>query len=144
MSNKPRSNKSRRSQAAANARARARKPSTNRPQPAVGRPTREAPVTPATGARRTLEVKTGPLLVMIHSMPRWVLPVTLAAALFFGLLLDGSWAWLGAILLGIIAVFLAWLLALSWPLLSASSRVIRVVVVFAVAGLAILKALGRW
>ncbi len=144
MSNKPRSNKSRHSQAAANARAKARKSSANRPQPAVGRPTREAPTEPATGARRTLEVKTGPLLVMMHSMPRWVLPVVLAAALFFGLLLDGSWAWLGAILLGVIAIFLAWLLALSWPLLSGSSRLIRVVVVLAVAGMAVLKALGRW
>ena len=144
MSNKPRSNKSSRSQAAANARAKARKSSANRPQPAVGRPNREAPTAPATGARRTLEVKTGPLLVMMHSLPRWVIPVTLALALFFGLLLDDSWAWLGAILLGIIAVFLAWLLALSWPLLSTSSRMIRAVVVLAVAGLAVLKALGRW
>jgi ABC-type multidrug transport system fused ATPase/permease subunit len=144
VSNKSRSNKSRSTQASGNPRARARKPSSNRPQPTVGRPTREAPVAPATGARRTLEVKTGPLLVMIHSMPRWVLPVSLAAALFFGLLLDGSWAWLGAILLGVIAVFLAWLLALSWPLLSTSSRLIRSVVVLAVGGLAVLKALGRW
>lgn len=89
-------------------------------------------------------MRTGPLLVMMHSMPRWVLPVALALTLFFGLLLDGTWAWLGAILLGIIAVFLAWLLALSWPLLSGTSRAIRLVVVLAVAGLAVLKALGRW
>lgn len=138
------SNKSRRSQAADRARAKARRSTQERPQPKVGKPTRSQPVVQSTGARRTLEVKTGPLLVMMHRLPRWALPVGLALALFFGLVLTGTWAWLGALLLLVIAVFLGWLLALSWPMLSGSSRFIRLVVVLAVAGVAVLKVTGNF
>ena len=129
------SNKSRRNQP---------RPSGSRPQPKVGRPTREAPTTPATGWRRKLEIKTGPLLVMMHSMPRWILPVALAALLFFGLLLSGTWAWLGSLCLLVISVFLGWLLALSWPMLSNGSRTLRLVVVVAVFGIAVLKLFGKF
>lgn len=138
------SNKSRRSRAAANARAKAKRSSSGRMQPKVGKATRQAPVAPSTGARRQLEIKTGPLLVMMHSMPRWVLPVGLALSLFFGLVLSETWAWLGAVLLFVVAVFLGWLLALSWPMLSGTSRVIRLAVVLSIVGVAVLKLLGRW
>lgn len=130
MSNKPRSRQTPRSK------------SGRRPQPKVGRPTRNAPPEQATGWRRKLEIKTGPLLVMLHQMPRWILPVALAALLFFGLILGESLAWLGGIFLAIIGIFLAWLLALSWPMLSAGSRLLRSVVVIAVLGIAVFKFIG--
>jgi ABC-type multidrug transport system fused ATPase/permease subunit len=118
--------------------------STNRPQPKVGQPTRSEAPTPSAGLRRRIEIKTGPALIMMHSMPRWILPVGLALSLFLGLILGGSWAWLGAIFLGMITIFLGWLLILSWPMLSISSRLIRLAVVVAVAGVAVFKVFGEW
>ncbi|MEY2989347.1 MAG: hypothetical protein RLZZ163_263, partial [Actinomycetota bacterium] len=48
------------------------------------------------------------------------------------------------IFLLIVATFLGWLLMLSWPVLRPGRRMIRLVVVLAVLGLAVLKALGRF
>ncbi|MDA9913105.1 hypothetical protein N9D66_01440 [Candidatus Nanopelagicales bacterium] len=140
MSNKSRRNNKGSSQAGKNRASN----NPNRPQPKLGRPTRDAPAAPSVGLRRKIEIKTGPALIMMHSMPRWILPVGLALFLFLGLILGGSWAWLGAIFLGMIAVFLGWLLILSWPMLSVSSRLIRLAVVVAVAGVAIFKVFGEW
>lgn len=64
--------------------------------------------------------------------------------LFLGLLLSGPWAWLGAALMIIVGLFVSWLTALSWPILTPGSRAIRVLVAAVLFGLAVLKALGRW
>ena len=62
-------------------------------------------------------------------MPRWLVPILLAVFLFFGLIASGPWALLGAVFLGIDALFVAWLSALAWPVLTPGSRLARVVVV---------------
>lgn len=95
-------------------------------------------------ARRTLERYSARPLVTLHGMPRWLVPVALAVLLFVGLLLSGPWGWLGAVFLIIIGLFVTWLTALSWPILTPSSKMIRVVVAVALFGLAVLKAMGRW
>ena len=111
-----------------------------------GRPSRKtASVAPAqSSSRRRLEELSAPWLIRLHAMPRWVVPIGLAIMLFLGLLLAGDWAWLGAILLVVIGLFLTWLTALSWPILTGSSRAVRVIVSVVLFGLAVLKALGRW
>lgn len=68
----------------------------------------------------------------------------MALALFFGLIQSGSLAWLGGILLLIVALFLAWLLTLAWPILSPAARGIRLIVVAATVGLALLKFADRF
>lgn len=80
---------------------------------------------------------------MLHRSPRWLVPVLLAVFLFFGLLASGPWAWAGAILLGIVTLFVAWLSALAWPVLTPGSRLARVLVTGALAGVTVLKAMGR-
>ncbi|MFN8125626.1 MAG: DUF6703 family protein [Candidatus Nanopelagicales bacterium] len=85
-----------------------------------------------------------PWLLTLHRMPRWLVPIGLAVMLFLGLLLSGPWAWLGAVLMVLVGLFVSWLTALSWPILTPGSRAIRVVVAGALFGLAILKAMGRW
>ena len=77
-------------------------------------------------------------------MPRWLLVVLIASCLLLGLALTGPLAPLGAIFLLIVATFLGWLLLLAWPVLNPGRRMIRLVVVLAVLGLAVLKALGRF
>jgi len=76
-------------------------------------------------------------------MPRWVIPVVMGLLLATGLFLSDSWAWLGALMLLAVSAFLAWLLALSWPMLTTGGRLARALVVGAVLGLAALKALGK-
>lgn len=112
-----------------------------------GRPTpgqRQPAQQQAGSARRRLERLSAPALVTLHNLPRWLIPVVLASALFLGLILAGDWRFLGAFLLVGIGLFITWLTALSWPILTPSSRFIRVLISVALFGLAVLKALGRW
>ncbi len=74
------------------------------------------------------------------ALPRWVIPASLGVALFFGLVLTSPWA--GLLLLGI-GVFLSWLTALSWPLITPASRLLRTIVDVAVLGLGIMKLTGQ-
>ncbi len=48
-------------------------------------------------------------------MPVWVIPIVLAALLVIGLAVPG---WAGAAALVLVAAFLGWLAALSWPRLA--------------------------
>lgn len=65
-------------------------------------------------------------LHFFNRMPKLLLPILMAVLLVAGLLVPGRWA---GILLLILAAFLGWLLALSWPALAGSSRLIRLLVV---------------
>ena len=95
-------------------------------------------------SRAGFERRSFPFLRALHSMPRWLVVVLPALLLFAGLVLTGSWAWLGGIALTLVGVFLAWLTALSWPALGSGSRAMRVLVVIGVFGIAILKFMGRF
>jgi hypothetical protein len=76
-------------------------------------------------------------------MPKWLIVVLLAVLLVLGMVQTGSLAWLGALILGLLALFFLWLLVLSWPVIPPSGRLLRAIVVVALAGVAVLKALGR-
>lgn len=93
--------------------------------------------------RQVLERKSFPILVRLHRVPRWLLVIFTALALFLGLIQTGDLAWLGGILLLLVAFFLGWLLVLSWPVIGFVSRLLRLVVVIAVVGIAIYKFMGR-
>ena len=71
----------------------------------------------------------------LHQLPRW-LPAVLVAALFVGGIAVHGWA--GAVLLLVVAAFLAWLAMLSWPALDTRGRALRVL------ALAVLVALACW
>jgi hypothetical protein len=81
---------------------------------------------------------------MLQRLPRWLVVISMALLLFFGLIQTGNLTWLGGIFLLIVAMFLGWLLVLAWPILGGTARFVRVVVVAAVVGLAILKFAGRF
>jgi hypothetical protein len=81
--------------------------------------------------RKRLEKVSAPYLVRLHALPRWVLPVVLTVVLLIGLLANPAQPagfWIGFFALLFIGLVLVWLLALSWPLLSRSSKVLRVLV----------------
>lgn len=96
------------------------------------------------GRRGALEQISYPILLTMQRVPRWLVVILMATCLFLGLIQSGSLSWLGGILLLLVAAFLGWLVALSWPVISPGSRILRVVVVAAIVGIAILKFLGRF
>jgi hypothetical protein len=79
-------------------------------------------------------------LALLHQLPGWLVPVLLAAFLFAGLVIGSPWA---AVFLAIVSLFLAWLVALAWPVVSQRGRALRVIVIVAVVGATVLKAMGR-
>ncbi len=79
----------------------------------------------ATGARRTVETKSAPLLVFLFQMPRWLAPVVLVALLIAGLVVPD---WRGGVAVLPVLAFIAWLAYLSWPSLRPMGRLLRVAV----------------
>jgi hypothetical protein len=92
----------------------------------------------ASDARRTLEQSSARPLVMLHQLPVWVVPFLLAALLIAGLAVPG---WIGAVALVLVAAFLGWLAAVSWPRLTASGRLLRVAAIAGVLVVAVIQAL---
>lgn len=84
-----------------------------------------------------------PVLRRLTALPKWALVVVLSALLVLGIIQTGALAWLGALILGVLTLFFLWLLLLSWPAIPASGRMLRGIVVVALAGATVLKALGR-
>jgi hypothetical protein len=125
-----------------------RGPSGPPPAPAAGRAAGRSTGGPRPAAsspgRRALEERSYALLRVLHGVPRWIVVVLPAALLFLGLVLTGPLAWLGGLLLLLVCALLAWLTALSWPAITPGSRLLRVVVVLALLGVAVLKLLGRF
>lgn len=84
-----------------------------------------------------------PLLTRLSGVPKWLVVVVLATLLVLGMIQTGALAWLGALILGVLTLFFLWLLVLSWPAIPASGRLLRAIVVVALAGATVLKAMGR-
>ena len=76
-----------------------------------------------------LEEKSAGPLLRLSRMPRLakiLLGIAVVAILLLGMFLP--WSWAGIFLL-VIAGLVSWLVALSWPVLPASGRLIRVLVI---------------
>ncbi len=80
----------------------------------------------ASQARRSLEHSSARPLVLLHQLPVWLVPLVLTALLVTGLAVPG---WIGAAALVLVAGFLGWLGALSWPRLGPGPRLLRVAAV---------------
>jgi hypothetical protein len=85
------------------------------------------------------DMSRGPLRTL-NRIPKALIVVGLAAFLVGGLLLPSA---IGAILLIVLGLFLAWLIALSWPILPPAARAMRVITVALVFGAAWLRLTGR-
>ena len=90
--------------------------------------------------RERFEDASRPVLLRMQALPGFLIPVTLGVLLFFGLTLSATWS---GILLIVIALFLFWLTAVSWPRITTGSRILRLVVDVAVLVLGVLKLMGR-
>lgn len=100
----------------------------------------QVPASPATATRRKLEVASVGPLNRLKRLPRWLIPVLMGLLLLGGLLIPTP---LAGLLLVVLAAFLAWLVALSWPLLPVGARGLRLVVVAIVFAAAVWRLTGR-
>ncbi|TXH43862.1 MAG: hypothetical protein E6Q90_05450 [Actinobacteria bacterium] len=99
----------------------------------------QAPKGPASEARRGLERRSAGPLLWLHRLPRWLIPVIMGVLLLLGLAVPGNWA---GIFIVIVGLFLAWLLALSWPVITPGSRALRLVVTIVVLGAGVARMFG--
>lgn len=99
-----------------------------------GRPGNAAP---PPRKKSSVHTWSAPLLLKLHALPRWLVPVVMAALLVTGFILEGA---LAALCLLLVGLFLLWLVLLSWPVLAPTSKAIRVLVVGAVLAVAYLEA----
>ncbi|WP_298329445.1 DUF6703 family protein [Haloactinopolyspora sp.] len=98
------------------------------------------PVPPArSSARVRLEGFSYPILVRLSSAPKWLIGIGTGAVLLGGLLAPPPW---GPALLGLVVLFLAWLLTLAWPRLDSTARFVRFLVVVALAAVVVARASG--
>ena len=88
-----------------------------------------------TTPRRQLEVKLGPVIVLLARLPRIVPFLVVLGLLLGGLLLQGV---AGALLLLVLSALLGVLLSLAWPALPERARLIRLAVVVVLAVRAVL------
>jgi len=89
----------------------------------------------------TLQRVSAPILIRLHGMPRWLFPIFTAALLVGGLLIGN--AVIAATLLGLLSLILAWLVALSWPILTIVARLMRLLVLGALIFVTISRARGQ-
>ncbi|GAA3237297.1 hypothetical protein GCM10010468_72100 [Actinocorallia longicatena] len=73
--------------------------------------------------RDAVERNSATPVVFLHQLPRWVLPLTVAALMLVGLVVRGPW---GTVCLTVLALFLGWFFYLSWPRLDLTERLLRV------------------
>jgi hypothetical protein len=87
-----------------------------------------------------LEKVSAPILLKIHSWPRYVFPLLLGSVLVAGLFFSNPL--ISSALLGLVSLTLLWLVALSWPLLTSPQRLIRTLLIAALVFYAISRVTG--
>jgi hypothetical protein len=89
-------------------------------------------------ARKALERRSAHAVAYLHQLPRW-LPFALALALLLvGLFVAGP---VGAVALGLLALFQGWLLALSWPRHDQSRRALGLITLAVLVAAAVVQGL---
>ncbi|MEI6108634.1 MAG: DUF6703 family protein [Actinomycetes bacterium] len=85
----------------------------------------QEPVITHSVARKAITQASTPLLLRIHLLPKFVVPVLIAGFMVLALFTSGL---IGGIALTFVSIFIGWLMYLSWPLLDSRSRVLRFLV----------------
>jgi len=91
---------------------------------------------PEPSVRASVERSTRPLLVRLHALPRPLVPLVTVLLVAVGVLAPPA---VGVAALGVVALFVAWIAYLSWPVVTTGGRVLRLAMV----ALVVLLALSR-
>jgi hypothetical protein len=98
--------------------------------------TRTPPSSPPGPARLALERASLPLLARVARLPRAVPFLVLLSLLVAGVIVSGP---VGAVLIGLVALVVAWLLVLAWPALSGVERLGRFAVLLLAVALCVVQ-----
>lgn len=90
-------------------------------------------------AREEIAELSKPLLTRIHALPRLVVPLVTLLLVVVGALGPLS---LAVPALVIVFVFVAWIAYLAWPIVPTSGRVLRVIMLLLITGIAISRLVG--
>jgi hypothetical protein len=90
--------------------------------------------------RQRIDHASLPLMTKLSRLPRLVPFLILIALLVSGMLIAGP---AGFVLIALDAVFVAWVLYLSWPALSSSERIMRLAVLLVAVALAVVQLFPR-
>jgi hypothetical protein len=90
--------------------------------------------------RPSIERASLPLITRLSSLPRVVPFLLMLALLVGGVVVGGP---VGFVLMGLAAVFVGWILYLSWPRLSGSERIMRSAVLLLAVVLAVVQLFPR-
>lgn len=80
------------------------------------------PVPPASGLRRAVELRSGPVLVILSRQPKILIPLMSIVLLVAGLALPTPY---GVVFLALLFLLVGWLSYLSWPVVVGPARVVR-------------------
>ena len=86
--------------------------------------------------RQQVERTSKPLLLRLHRLPRAVVPLATVALVLVGVLAPPA---VGVLALAVVALFVGWIAYLSWPVVAASGRLLRVAMVALVVVLALTR-----
>jgi hypothetical protein len=81
------------------------------------------------------------MLKRLHAMPRWTIPLATVVLVFVGVF---AGAVIGGLCLLVLAAFLGWLAYLAWPQLKRRDRLIRLLVLGMLTGVAVAQLSGAW
>ena len=81
-----------------------------------------------------------PLMTKLSRLPRLVPFMILLALLVAGVLISGQ---VGFVIMSLAAIFVAWVLYLSWPRLSGSERIMRLAVLLLAVAMAVVQLFPR-
>jgi hypothetical protein len=84
--------------------------------------------------RQQVERTSKPLLLRLHQLPRAVVPLGTVVLVLVGVLAPPA---VGLVALAAVALFVAWIAYLSWPIVSGTGRLLRLVMVALVVVLAL-------
>jgi hypothetical protein len=90
--------------------------------------------------RSSIERASLPLITRLSHLPRAVPFLLLLSLLVGGVVIGGP---AGFVLMGLGAVFVGWILYLSWPRLSGSERIMRIAVLLLAVALAVVQLFPR-
>ena len=90
--------------------------------------------------RQRIDHASLPLMTRLSRLPKLVPFAILLTLLIAGVLIHGP---VGFVLMGLAALFVAWVLYLSWPVLSGSERIMRVAVLLLAVALAVVQLFPR-
>lgn len=95
------------------------------------KPNPTVPVVTHSLLRKKITNASAPILLRIHALPRFIVPVVMVVFMVLGLFLQPPFSGLA---LTIVSTFIAWLMYLSWPLLDPRSKLIRFTVFLILVG----------